>query len=75
MLEEQGTVRIHIKVSIQGELEVAQIKKSSGYERLDHSAMKAVKDHDFSYLKTKQEIQEDFEDELVFHFRLKKESL
>ncbi|MGB0453126.1 MAG: energy transducer TonB [Bacteriovoracaceae bacterium] len=73
MLEEEGTVRIQIKVSIHGKLKMAQIKKSSGHKRLDHSAMEAVKDHDFSYLKTKQKIQRNFEDELVFHFKLKKE--
>ncbi|NMM29017.1 MAG: energy transducer TonB [Glaciimonas sp.] len=40
---EQGTVLLNIKVSAQGQAEQVQVKRSSGFSRLDEAALEAVR--------------------------------
>lgn len=41
-LGEQGTVLLRVMVGIDGKASEVQVKRSSGYERLDHTALKTV---------------------------------
>lgn len=42
-LREQGTVLLHVQISAQGTALDAQVKRSSGYPRLDRAALEAVR--------------------------------
>ena len=40
---EQGTVRLRVLISVEGQVREISIAKSSGYERLDHAALETVR--------------------------------
>ncbi|MCC2633055.1 MAG: TonB family protein [Ramlibacter sp.] len=42
-LREQGTVLLHVRISAQGTALEVQLKRSSGYDRLDRAALEAVR--------------------------------
>jgi protein TonB len=42
-LREQGRVLVHVRISAQGPALDAQLKQSSGYDRLDRAALEAVR--------------------------------
>jgi protein TonB len=46
-LGEQGTVILHVLIGTEGMAQKAELKQSSGYERLDQVALKTVKDWRF----------------------------